>query len=175
MQLLLGIAGVESLFVAGTGQNASGITELHAWNKVKINGEWYNFDVTWNDLVSGGPGEISYAYFALPDDAFSANHQWDRQAYPQSAPDTAFNYYYYNNLVAKDYSQFRAIITQELLKRKNDNDITVSLYVENFDPNVYLLNFIYNILPNIKKAAYSKPDGASGELILKISQEGTNR
>jgi hypothetical protein len=172
MNLLLGMVDVESIFVTGIGRNSAGMTELHAWNKVKIGGEWYNFDVTWNDPASSNPNNISYAWFGLTDEAFSATHQWDRTVFPQMAAGTAFNYYHYNNLVAKDYTQFKSIITRELSERKNESEITVFLYVENYDLNTYSLSFIYDILPGITKASYSKPKGASGELKLKISQGG---
>lgn len=37
----------------------------HAWNIVKINGNWYNADCTWDDPVGGGP---RYDYFLISDE-----------------------------------------------------------------------------------------------------------
>lgn len=38
----LSLVGIESLYVSGIAK------EGHAWNKVKLDGEWYNVDVTWD-------------------------------------------------------------------------------------------------------------------------------
>lgn len=42
----LALVNVESLVARGSVRK-----ELHAWNKIKINGTWYNFDVTWDASV----------------------------------------------------------------------------------------------------------------------------
>lgn len=44
MQYLLRCVGIESMIVNGISDD-----ELHAWNAVKIENEWYHLDVTWND------------------------------------------------------------------------------------------------------------------------------
>ena len=41
-------AGVPVRFITGTAYDSYGV-EAHAWNIVKINGKWYNMDVTWDD------------------------------------------------------------------------------------------------------------------------------
>lgn len=64
-QLILNAAGIENVYVVG---NASG--QGHAWNQVKIDGAWYNVDLTWNDTND----RKSYRYFNLPDDTFGKNH-----------------------------------------------------------------------------------------------------
>lgn len=48
--------------------------ELHQWNCVKLDGEWYNVDVTWND--SDEPVEVSrYDYLNISDSDFSTDHK----------------------------------------------------------------------------------------------------
>ena len=42
--------------------------EAHAWNIVKVDGQWYHLDTTWNDPVfSASAGDmsdyVSYKYF----------------------------------------------------------------------------------------------------------------
>lgn len=39
----LSLVNIESMFISGKAGE-----EWHAWNKVKIDGEWYNVDVTWD-------------------------------------------------------------------------------------------------------------------------------
>lgn len=64
-QLLLNAAGIENVYVVGNG-NGQG----HAWNQVKIGGEWYNVDLTWNDSND----RKNYRYFNLTDTIFGKNH-----------------------------------------------------------------------------------------------------
>lgn len=43
-QLLMNACGIENIYVTGTSRNQG-----HAWNIVKLDGKYYNVDVTWND------------------------------------------------------------------------------------------------------------------------------
>ena len=63
-QLLLNAIGIECNYVVGNGGNVG-----HAWNQVKLEGEWYNVDLTWNDTRNNS----SHRYFNVTDDNFG-NH-----------------------------------------------------------------------------------------------------
>lgn len=67
MQLLLERFGITSVLVTGV---AAG--EGHMWNAVKLDGEWYHLDVTWDDMRTD---MISHEYFNLSDAKISENHQ----------------------------------------------------------------------------------------------------
>lgn len=69
-------SGLEALRVTGTAVNGSGSTENHAWNQVKIDGKWYNVDVTWDDpIVSADYGDnMRYVYFLIPDSELNKDH-----------------------------------------------------------------------------------------------------
>ena len=43
----------------------------HAWNRVQLDGKWYNIDVTWDD---NGVQEISYRYFLKCDRDWAGHH-----------------------------------------------------------------------------------------------------
>lgn len=44
----------------------------HKWNQVKINGQWYNVDVTWDGQE--GYTDVSYSNFLISDSKLSGNH-----------------------------------------------------------------------------------------------------
>lgn len=69
--------GIECLPVVSDSMN-------HAWNLVKLDGQWYHIDVTWDD--AGGeesavyPSYISYSYFLLSGEALynsGRTHPWE--------------------------------------------------------------------------------------------------
>jgi hypothetical protein len=60
---------------------------------------------------------------------------------------------------------------REVIKQKDNPEITVHLYVENYDPNEYAIDFIFSMLPKITKASCTKLSGTSGEFILVMKQE----
>ena len=70
--------GIESLPVTSSRMN-------HAWNLVKLDGEWYHMDITWDDAVSY-PSYISYDYF-LQSDAGIFAIDADRVDQSASVPD----------------------------------------------------------------------------------------
>lgn len=62
-------AGLPSRIISGRGNG-----EPHAWNIVKVDGKWYNIDVTWDDPVnSKGKQILRYDYFLKSDKDFT-NH-----------------------------------------------------------------------------------------------------
>lgn len=73
-------------YVVGTsfGQN-------HAWNKVQVDGKWYNLDTTWNDPLPNRPTEVGYNYFLISDRQFSKDHTWKQENYP-AAKSTKYDF-----------------------------------------------------------------------------------
>lgn len=68
------------------------LTSDHAWNKVYIDGIWYNVDVTWDDPVytSGTNNESltewfpQYTFFNCSDEVLIMyDHQWNKSLYPE--------------------------------------------------------------------------------------------
>lgn len=77
--LLCYLSGIECVRVTGYAG------ESHAWNKVKVNGSWYNVDVTWDDPVSYSPTLI-YDYFLVSDAVISRDHVQDSNPFWPAAP-----------------------------------------------------------------------------------------
>ncbi len=91
--LMLNYFGIENIPVAGVAEG-----EDHLWNMVKMdNGEWYWFDLTWDDSYAGGIGGgwkwgVDYHYFCIRDND-DINWQeggWSGETKPFSATRTAF-------------------------------------------------------------------------------------
>lgn len=94
MDKLLRAAGIESIIISGEA-GEKGKYEPHAWNLVKLDGEYYHIDATWNDPIYTFNGVrkdvIHYTYFNLTDEEMSKDHKWDRDKYPKC---TATKYRY---------------------------------------------------------------------------------
>ncbi|MBQ1943270.1 MAG: hypothetical protein II368_06500 [Clostridia bacterium] len=66
--LMMNYAGVENVFVTGHSTN-----EPHGWNLVKMDdGEWYWFDLTWDD-PKNNPTGIRYNYFCKTDNEIGSD------------------------------------------------------------------------------------------------------
>lgn len=70
---------VDVQYVVGTSKGVA-----HAWNKVKIDGIWYNLDVTWNDPIKDVPYQSAYNNFLLSDKTFEKTHKWNKKDYTKS-------------------------------------------------------------------------------------------
>ncbi len=76
--LLCDQSGLENILVYGTANDGTGI-QSHAWNQVRVDGEWYNIDVTWDDPLMNGEqatdgSNLTYDYFLVPDLTLLGNH-----------------------------------------------------------------------------------------------------
>lgn len=115
MQILLCNCGIECRTVVGIGNNGP-----HMWNIVKIGGDWYHLDVTWDSSDEGS----RYMYFNLDDKTIKKNHSIGRQfqgskafyagkIYNFNLPKctaTKYNYYERNSFKVSNYNCDESII-----------------------------------------------------------------
>ena len=84
-QLLMDLAGVECATVVGASNNSR--TD-HAWNMVRLDGEWYCVDVTWDasEKENNGQGQPEdWSYFNVTSgDMAASGHQWDYANTPEA-------------------------------------------------------------------------------------------
>lgn len=85
LDLLCYLSGIDCVRINGEATNSSGSTGGHAWNKVKIDGQWYNVDVTWDDPVSSRP-ILRYDYFLVSDNVLARDHDWIAYSFWPVAP-----------------------------------------------------------------------------------------
>lgn len=91
---LLKEMGVEARYVTGKGYGSNGL-EDHAWNLVKIDGEWYFLDTTWNDQWTNTK-YIYYGYFLVTSNQLREDHIWEENLYPAANNN---KYSYIHNIV----------------------------------------------------------------------------
>ncbi len=75
-KMLLEKVGIESIIVTEPRIN-------HAWNIVKIDGQNFHVDLTWNDPVPDREGRALHTYFNVSDrKMLQGKHIWDQEKYP---------------------------------------------------------------------------------------------
>lgn len=91
------VSGKASLFQRGE----------HAWNIVKVNGQAYQLDTTW-DMANTKNGMVNYDYFNLTDAAISTDH-FDFEGVPACTAVDA-NYFLLNQLKFKNVRQLESYL-----------------------------------------------------------------
>ena len=94
MALLMTCVGIENQIVTGTADN-----ELHAWNQVCLDGNWYQVDATWDDPLPDRGVFAGHEYFNVTDEIMDERHDWKQDAFP-ACDSTDYNYYEQNDLKA---------------------------------------------------------------------------
>ncbi|MCZ8531990.1 DUF5050 domain-containing protein [Psychrobacillus psychrodurans] len=117
MALILNKVGVQTIQVTGIANGGN-----HSWNMVKIDGQYYHVDTTWDDPVPNKPGSVHYNYFLKNTKQLKVDHQWEETAYPV-ATSSKFNYFHnMNNMVEKDgmyyYSDSKDNLLYKMDKKK---------------------------------------------------------
>ena len=111
-------AGLDCRVVIGQA-NDSGNWVNHAWNIIKIGGQNYQLDVTWDDpVMADGTQTLNYNYFNLTNAEMGLDHSWDTSAYPLCSA-TQYNYYVYNDLLVSDIEELEARINEEIQQRSS--------------------------------------------------------
>ncbi|MCI7767598.1 MAG: hypothetical protein MSJ26_06410 [Oscillospiraceae bacterium] len=120
---LCSLAGIDSFIVLGVAN------EPHMWNIVKMGGDYYHVDLTWDDPDrAASPDSVRYDYFGLTDDRIRELRQFDDYDYDiPKAAGTKYQYYYYNNLVAASVSEAKQLITAEALKAAETKASTIQI------------------------------------------------
>lgn len=64
--------GIENYTLSGDAGN-----QRHIWNVVKLDGEWYQVDVTWDDPVGNTSNFVNHNYFNITDEDMAIDHEWN--------------------------------------------------------------------------------------------------
>ncbi|MDR0862055.1 MAG: S-layer homology domain-containing protein [Oscillospiraceae bacterium] len=80
MELMLAFADVDAYFVVGEA-NGGADWGSHAWLIVKVDGEYYHVDPTFDDPTPDY-GTVDYHYFLVSDSTMLRDHRWGLDIYP---------------------------------------------------------------------------------------------
>ena len=149
MALLLSCVDVENYIMTGEAGTEQDNRQLHAWNAVKLDGEWYQVDATWDDPIPDRGSFAGHMYFNVTDDIMDDTHSWDEDLY-DDCDSTFYNYFEYNNLVT-DYSGLDEIISATAAKNITGS---VEVQITDYNEENYNLDFIFDI-PGITHFQYS--------------------
>lgn len=86
----------------------------HMWNLVRIDGQWYHIDVTWDDPENKGGDYVGYGYFNVSDSQISITHTIEDISEVPSATATDMNYYKYYGLCAYTSEELYNLIYGEV-------------------------------------------------------------
>lgn len=125
-QILLSKIGIESIVVTG---DLSGVS--HAWNMVKLDGNWYHVDVTSNCSVKADNKVVIHSYFNITTDALKKTHKiTDEQLIPVANKED-YAYYTYLDKTITGSDNFSNKLKQIL--DSNENQKLIEFRVSGFD------------------------------------------
>ena len=96
--------------------------EPHAWNILKLDGDYYHLDATWDDrsntLQKEKRRDIGYNYFCITTEEILRTRNIDVPVDVPECKATKCNYYYHNQLVLEscDLERVKAIVTSAVRK-----------------------------------------------------------
>lgn len=143
--LLASRMGLESILVTGTTDTG----ENHAWNQVKVDGKWYNIDVTWDE--TDVEGDLRRMYFLCDDDFFDKTHFPDSE-YVETfdCGDSKENYYVKNGFFADSEQAAESILCREIEKGSRQAEIRFAddglydAFVRRFIKDQEIFELLYN-------------------------------
>ena len=139
-QLLLNEFSIENQIVSSYEMN-------HAWNLVKINGQWCHVDCTWDDPNEGG--FENHEYFGLDDALMSRDHVWPTSRYPACTSKENVYYVHTGSNVAFSAEEME-LLFHKLLSAKTPE---FECYYMGSDPD-YNLFMAYNEWENTYRWKY---------------------
>ncbi len=124
---LCDIAGIENITVRGA--NAKG--DSHVWNKVRIDGEWYNVDLTWDDpyMKRDADNFVRHDYFFVSDPEIeNITHFPDESLFAHpNCTDASENYYIRNGLTVNTSEEatemMKKLVAKAAVKKSTEVEI----------------------------------------------------
>lgn len=115
--------GIETVTVTG---DADG--EAHMWNMVKIDGQWYNIDVTYAVTESELGSYVRYDYFCVNDAMLADTRSIYEQiyTYPKATAEDC-DYFVKNGLVADSWDDVKAMLVNQIAEVTKTDDFVIQV------------------------------------------------
>ena len=108
----------------------------HAWNAVKLDGEWYQVDVTWDDPVPDEKGRVYYSYFNITDAMMKVDHEYNFEIPCNGTK------YHYESMLNNEYTslpnyigtvdEYYAYINERIIAGDTRIEVYVSANYDNY-------------------------------------------
>lgn len=165
MQILCTKAGIKCIPVAGKAYDG-GTVQPHLWNKVMIDGEWTNMDLTWDDPVTdAGEDYIRYDYFGITDAECAKDHTADDNKflnYPE-AFSSGENYYRRNGLYAQEGDDISQMMCSSVTEAMTDGSGLARLKCADKEVYINAEDTLFDenggIIFDVLRRAYSQAGG----------------
>ena len=118
MQYMLQKLGVECMVISGSANDGP-----HAWNLVKLDGDWYYLDITWgnsayHDDAEGNVKYVQYDYLNVTDDEILSNHIPDMPFALPLCNAAKDNYYVHEGKFFDNFSEDTADQIGEMIREE---------------------------------------------------------
>lgn len=167
-KMMCEMAGLKVNYVTGKGYSG-GQWGGHAWNQVRIDGKWYNVDVTWDDPASPGKEFSNHSgnrhdYFLISDARINKDHNatssgsqtcsndYDRVAIVKAST----NNEYHSSFGFATNAEEMALAINKLVEANK-----TEIYIKYYEPNLTADNMWNGIYDKLKLAKYPIIGGLS--------------
>ncbi|QZY55267.1 S-layer homology domain-containing protein [Crassaminicella profunda] len=165
MKALLDKVGIESMIISGNMKDTGG---AHAWNLVKLGGDYYHVDATHDDPVSARKDDgasqsnkIYYTYFNVTDDFMKDTRRWKTSEYPVANSKT-YNYYEYYGLMVHSKEEFKKRVKEAVVNKQKEINLYSDVKIDGSD-----------IAQALKEAkyygSYNYPDKPTHNVLIKLN------
>ena len=128
----------------------------HAWNAVKIDGDWYQVDTTFNDPLGNPTGRVTHFYFGQSDGVMLKNHRWTFDYFPASYAGD-FLFYRVTGRFAEDWESFQEIVESMLAEADEEDPVDyIEVAVRGETITEDNIQFIYKAVDDLDAIMWSE-------------------
>ena len=163
---LLTKAGIENVETRDT-------KDAHTWNAVKIDGDWYQIDATWDDSNDNWYGfDQRHLYFGLTDELMTIAHpghesMYQTEGYAQRSTSLKDNYY----VRSGEADQWADKYAERIQKHLDALDKTFTVDVDNANDPPSIRNIVNGIITYAIGQKNWNADGRDVALTVKVNDK----
>lgn len=165
-QLILQRHGVEVANILAMAGDEGEDLELHSWLAVKIDGDYYHLDITFDENSTLDKQTPQFMHFNITDEeAVETGHMFNHEEYPEIVCNsTKYNYYRYKGLYFESPEDIRAPLSEFLSSSPEAMQGKISYYFrvpKGFDEKAYA-SVIWSVAKSFgltNSFYYAHPDG----------------